>query len=84
MIRLVVWLVFGFIAGSIAEWLWPPAKPTSRWVTIAIGVAGSVAGGLAGSLISGDDYRPAGLVVSVLGAVGCTALYRYLDEGKPS
>ena len=42
MFTLIVWLVFGFIAGSVAEWLWPPAKPRSRFQTIAIGVAGSV------------------------------------------
>ena len=83
MIGIVVWLVFGMIAGSIAEWLWPPAKPHSRWHTIAIGVAGSVAGGLAGSIVGGGEYRPAGLVLSVLGAIGCMWVWRKLDEVKP-
>ena len=80
MFQLVVWIVFGWIAGSIAEWLWPPAKPQPKWQTIAIGVIGSVAGGLAGSLVSGDHYRPAGLVLSVVGAVACMAIWRRLDE----
>jgi hypothetical protein len=38
-----------------------------------------VAGGLAGSLVSGDHYRPAGLVLSVVGAVACMAIWRQLD-----
>jgi uncharacterized membrane protein YeaQ/YmgE (transglycosylase-associated protein family) len=83
MLQLVVWVVFGWIAGSIAEWLWPPAQPHAKWQTIAIGVIGSVAGGLAGSLVSGDHYRPAGIVLSVLGAVACMFVWRKLDEVKP-
>lgn len=82
MFSLVAWAVFGWIAGSIAEWLWPPAKPQSRWVTIATGVAGSIAGGLAGAIVSGDGYRPAGIVLSVVGAVACMAAYRKLESLK--
>lgn len=82
MFQLVIWVVFGWIAGSVAEWLWPPTKPHAKWQTIAIGVAGSIAGGLAGSVVSGDSYRPAGLVLSVLGAIGCMAIWRKLDEVK--
>jgi uncharacterized membrane protein YeaQ/YmgE (transglycosylase-associated protein family) len=83
MFSIILWVVFGYIAGSVAEWLWPPVKPSSRWQTIAVGVVGSVAGGLAGSLVSGDHYRPAGLVLSVVGAVACMAIWRQLDEVKP-
>lgn len=82
MISIVVWVVFGWIAGSIAEWLWPPAQPHPKWQTIAIGVAGSIAGGLAGSIVSGDSYRPAGLVLSVLGAVACMFAWRKFSEIK--
>ena len=59
MFSLIVWLVFGFIAGSVAEWLWPPAKPRSRFQTIGVGIAGSVCGGLVGSIITGNYYAPA-------------------------
>lgn len=80
MIGLVVWLVFGWIAGSIAEWLWPPSVPHSRLQTIAIGVAGSVAGGIVGSVITGSNYAPAGLVLSVAGAVLCMFVWRKYNE----
>lgn len=82
MISLLVWLVFGFLAGSVAEWLWPAMKSTSRLQTIGLGVAGSIVGGLAGSLISGSAYRPAGFVFSVAGAVLVMFLYKKFHEVK--
>jgi len=82
MLTLIVWLVFGFLAGSAAEWLWPEAKSASRLQTIGIGVAGSVAGGLIGSIITGSNYRPAGFVFSVVGAVLVMFVWRKLNEVK--
>jgi uncharacterized membrane protein YeaQ/YmgE (transglycosylase-associated protein family) len=83
MISILVWLVFGFIAGSVAEWLWPPAKPRSRFQTIGIGIAGSVCGGLVGSILTGSYYAPAGFVLSVAGAVLCNYVCHMLEEVQP-
>jgi uncharacterized membrane protein YeaQ/YmgE (transglycosylase-associated protein family) len=83
MFSILVWLVFGFIAGSVADWLWPPAKPRSRFQTIGIGIAGSVCGGLVGSILTGSYYAPAGFVLSVAGAVLCNYVCRMLEEVKP-
>lgn len=80
MLSLIIWLVFGFIAGSVAEWLWPEAKSSSRLQTIGVGVAGSVAGGLVGSIITGSAYRPAGFVFSVAGALLVMFVWRKLNE----
>ena len=82
MFTLLVWLVFGFLAGSAAEWLWPDAKQDSRLKTICIGVAGSVAGGLVGSIITGSAYRPAGFVFAVAGALLVMFVWRKLNEVK--
>lgn len=82
MISLLVWLVFGFLAGSVAEWLWPEAKSDSRLKTIGVGVAGSIAGGLVGSIITGSAYRPAGFVFSVVGALLVTYVWRKFNEVK--
>jgi uncharacterized membrane protein YeaQ/YmgE (transglycosylase-associated protein family) len=82
MISLIVWVVFGFLAGSAAEWLWPAAKSASRLQTIGIGVAGSIAGGLLGSVVSGASYRPAGFVFSVIGALLVTFAWRKFNEVK--
>lgn len=83
MLGIILWIVFGWVTGSIAEWLWPPATPSSRWQTIAVGVVGSIVGGVAGSLVSGDSYHPAGMVMSVVGAIACSAIWRKLDEVQP-
>lgn len=82
MLSLVIWLVFGLIAGSIAEWLWPEVRATSRLQTIGIGVAGSVVGGLLGSLVGGSPYRPAGFVLSVLGALVVMFIWKKFNEVK--
>ena len=80
MISLLVWLVFGFLAGSAAEWLWPEIQTGSRLKTIGLGVAGSIAGGLVGSIITGSSYRPAGFVFSVVGAVLVMYVWKKLNE----
>jgi uncharacterized membrane protein YeaQ/YmgE (transglycosylase-associated protein family) len=79
-VSLIVWVVFGFLAGSAAEWLWPAAKSASRLQTIGLGMAGSVAGGLLGSVVSGASYRPAGFVFSVIGALLVTYAFRKFNE----
>lgn len=79
MFSLIIWLVFGWIAGSIAGWLWPEASG-NRMQTIGIGIAGSVAGGLVGSILTGNHYAPAGLVLSVLGSLLCMFIWRKINE----
>lgn len=83
MLGILMWLVFGWIAGSIAEWLWPDAAAANRWQTIGIGIAGSVAGGLAGSIFTGSHYRPAGILMSVCGALACMYVWRSLAKVTP-
>ena len=80
MIGVIVWLVFGWIVGSIAEWFWTPAVPHARWQTIAVGVGGSIAGGLIGSIITGSHYAPAGIVMSVVGALLCSYVWHKYYE----
>jgi len=81
-ISLIVWLAFGFIAGSVAEWLWPEIKSENRIQTIGIGAAGSVVGGLIGSIITGTVYRPAGFVFSVAGAMLVMFVWKKINEVK--
>lgn len=77
MLSLMGWILCGWIAGSIAEWVLPHTSPQPGWVTIAIGVAGSIVGGVVYAMINGRDYSPAGIAFSVLGAVACLAGYRW-------
>lgn len=64
---LILWLVFGAIAGGIAKWVMPCRCPEGWVPTIGLGVIGSLAGGLP----FGD--QPAGLIGSVIGA--CVVMF---------
>jgi uncharacterized membrane protein YeaQ/YmgE (transglycosylase-associated protein family) len=66
---LVVWLVFGAVAGGVAKWVMPGRFPDGWVPTIGLGIIGSLAGGLP----FGD--QPAGLIGSVIGA--CVVMFIY-------
>lgn len=77
MLSLVGWVVCGWIAGSIAEYFVPPDKPSPGWQTIGLGIAGSIVGGIVSAIVTGNQYSPAGIVWSIVGAVVCLFSYRY-------
>jgi uncharacterized membrane protein YeaQ/YmgE (transglycosylase-associated protein family) len=79
MFTLLSWVVFGLIAGSIAEYLFPLKNKTGRWQTVCVGMAGSVLGGAAESILNGDGYRPAGFLISVVGAIACIWIWQQFD-----
>jgi len=66
---LILWLVFGAVAGGVAKWLYPGKCPDGWVPTIGLGIIGSLAGGLP----FGD--APAGLIGSVIGAVAVMFAY---------
>jgi uncharacterized membrane protein YeaQ/YmgE (transglycosylase-associated protein family) len=70
----IIWmLVVGLIAGALARLFVPGKDPMSIWMTILLGVAGSFVGGFVSRLIWPIEGRslihPAGIVMSVLGAI---------------
>jgi uncharacterized membrane protein YeaQ/YmgE (transglycosylase-associated protein family) len=65
---ILLWVLFGLIAGAIARWLMPGKGPGGIIVTILLGIVGAVVGGFIGSLlgfgdISGFDLRSMALAV---------------------
>ena len=75
---IVVWLIVGIIAGALARLLVPGEDPMGLLGTMLLGLAGSVLGGLvADALIAGDqNFSPAGVIGSILGAVVVLLVYR--------
>ena len=70
MIALLCWVVFGLLVGAIAKFTHPGNEPVGFLPTLLIGVAGSFIGGLVNYMISGgSQFKPAGLIMSVLGGV---------------
>ncbi len=73
---LVVWAIFGAIAGGIARALVPGRMPAGWLPTILLGCLGSVVGGLP------FGAGPAGLVGSIVGAVVVVCLHSWYSEGQ--
>ena len=74
---ILLWALFGLIAGAIAKFLMPGKAPGGIIVTILLGIVGAVVGGFIGAQlgfgdISGFDLR------SMLLAVGGGVLLLFL------
>jgi uncharacterized membrane protein YeaQ/YmgE (transglycosylase-associated protein family) len=82
MLGLLGWIIFGWVAGAVGNWLLPirSGGKATGLETIACGVVGSVAGGALESSLSGGGYRPAGLLWSVAGAAGAIWVWRTFTE----
>ena len=70
----ILWsIVVGFLIGLIARAILPGAQHMGFFVTAILGIVGSFVGGFIGSLISkpeeGSMFHPAGLFLSIVGAV---------------
>jgi uncharacterized membrane protein YeaQ/YmgE (transglycosylase-associated protein family) len=76
---ILLWIVFGLIAGVGAKWIMPGRDPGGIIVTVALGVVGAVIGGMIGSAVgfggvSGFDIRS--LLVAIGGALLLLTGYR--------
>jgi outer membrane protein OmpA-like peptidoglycan-associated protein/uncharacterized membrane protein YeaQ/YmgE (transglycosylase-associated protein family) len=84
-INIVLWIVFGLIAGAVAKFLMPGKDPGGIIVTIVLGIAGALLGGFLGNAFGfgwvGDpegrsmlDWR--NLVLAICGAFLILLAYR--------
>jgi uncharacterized membrane protein YeaQ/YmgE (transglycosylase-associated protein family) len=72
MMSFIWWLIIGLIAGALARLIMPGRDPMGIIATILLGIVGSVIGGLVSWAIWGNDngrFQPAGLLLSILGAI---------------
>ena len=72
MMAFIWWLIIGLIAGALARLVMPGRDPMGIIATILLGIVGSVLGGLVSWAIWGADttgFQPAGLLLSILGAI---------------
>ena len=70
----ILWsIVVGFLVGLIARAILPGAQNMGFIATAVLGIVGSFVGGFLGSLISkpqeGSMFHPAGILLSIVGAV---------------
>ena len=72
MLSFIWWLIIGLIAGALARLIMPGRDPMGIIATIILGIVGSILGGLVSWAIWGSStgrIQPAGLLLSILGAI---------------
>lgn len=84
MINLLVWLVLGLVAGSLAKFIMPGKDPGGFFVTAGIGIAGAFVGGYLGGLL-GISTMVGGLGLASIGTAVAGSLvllagYRMLKK----
>ena len=74
------WVIVGLIVGALARFILP-GRDSMGWIaTVILGIAGSFLGGFISTLIwkSGTGFQPAGLLMSLVGAILLLLIWRKL------
>jgi len=83
MLGFIWWLIIGLIAGALARLIMPGRDPMGIIGTILLGIVGSIIGGLVAVAIWGsgaNGFRPAGLLLSILGAIIVLWIWRMVKS----
>jgi uncharacterized membrane protein YeaQ/YmgE (transglycosylase-associated protein family) len=74
----ILWMiVVGLVVGAIAKLLMPGRDPGGAVITMLLGIVGSIVGAFIGRVLGlYAPGEPAGIIMSVIGAVILLALYR--------
>ena len=96
--NIIMWILFGLVAGAVAKLLMPGRDPGGWIITMLLGIAGSIVGGFIGSALfgsaagGGNDFSFANFAFAVIGAIVLLAIYRlivgrgrgstYVDSGR--
>ena len=81
MLSFITWLIVGLIAGALARLIMPGRDPMGIIMTIILGIVGSFVGGLVSWAIWGSNngrFQPAGLLLSILGAILVLWIWRMM------
>jgi uncharacterized membrane protein YeaQ/YmgE (transglycosylase-associated protein family) len=81
-LNLIWYLILGFVVGLIARAIMPGVNAMGMIMTTVLGIVGSLVGGFIGGVISkpkeGAKFHPAGLILSIIGAIIVLFLYNAL------
>ena len=85
MMGYIWWIIIGLIAGALARLIMPGRDPMGIIATIVLGIVGSILGGLVSMAIWRNDatdggFHPAGLLLSILGAIIVLWIYRMIKS----
>ena len=77
---IIAWIIFGLIAGTLAEWILPGKDPGGIIAKIVIGIVGAVIGGFIGGTllrigtVTGFNLRS--FIIAIIGSIILLLLYR--------
>jgi uncharacterized membrane protein YeaQ/YmgE (transglycosylase-associated protein family) len=82
----IIWsIIVGFIIGLIARAIMPGVQHLGFIMTTLLGIGGSIVGGLIGRLFSkpepGSSFHPAGVIMSIIGALILLFVWGKLNPG---
>ena len=85
MLSFIWWLIVGLIAGALARLIMPGRDSMSWLMTMLLGIVGSIVGGLVswaiwGAETPGTGFRPAGLLLSIIGAIVVLWIWRMVGR----
>jgi uncharacterized membrane protein YeaQ/YmgE (transglycosylase-associated protein family) len=84
MFGIIGWILFGLIVGALAKLVMPGKDPGGIVITILLGIVGAVVGGFLGRTLGlYAPGEPAGLLMSIVGAIILLALYRMIAVRSP-
>ena len=79
LVNILLWCLFGLIAGAVARFIMPGKDTAGIIITIVLGIAGAVVGGFVSSQLFGWDVTGFNLPsfgIAVAGALLVLILYR--------
>ncbi len=77
MFGVLSWIVFGLIVGVVAKLIMPGRDAGGFIVTVLLGIAGALLGGFLGQALGiYAPGQPAGIIMSIIGAILLLAIYR--------
>lgn len=87
---IIAWLLFGLIAGAVAQLLLPGEDPGGGGglgivITIVIGIVGAFVGGLIGSVLGFGgvtEFDVRSLVIAIVGAIVLLVIWRAIAGGR--
>lgn len=82
MVSILVWIIFGALAGWIISLLVSVGSMEKTLHFIAIGIAGAIAGGIISKLFSSESletFNPSGVIIAVLSSLILLAAIRKLS-----
>jgi uncharacterized membrane protein YeaQ/YmgE (transglycosylase-associated protein family) len=93
LVNLVLWIVFGLIAGAVAQFIMPGKDPGQSanlrgfLITTLLGIAGAMLGGFISSQLFNWDitgFNLSSFLIAIVGALVLLVLYRLLMSGRRS